>query len=168
MDGDRQAEVPRTRWQRNVKGLSSPAICATIGCGDLIKPGRGCLYCPACLVQREQPVDDDGPADAVELDIASPLGVGPRGNPCAHRNCGQPTLRGRLYCSTRCRGRAQSKKARATITIDGVEATLREHAQARGIDIGTVWCRLRGGATPEEAVTMRPKLGRPKKNARAA
>ena len=106
-----------------------------------------------------------GPTDESELDASAPSPPRPVGLPCAFDDCGQPALLGRLYCSERCRGRACSRKAKALIVIDGVEATLREHARTRGLDYGTVWCRLRSGATPEEAVTIQPTRGRPRKAA---
>jgi len=128
-----------------------------IGCGDVIEPG--CIYCRAHRRNRQSRPDLSGPAPDHELDIRSyRLAERLAGQEvergvyvCAFDDCGQPCLAGRLYCSDRCRARARREPA--LFTIDGVTATLPQHAKMRGVDIGTVYCRMKLGLAPEEAVT---------------
>lgn len=137
---------------------AAPAACAAVGCGEDVS--RGSIYCDAHRqLQRQRVVHGEGPTDDHELDVVS-YGLADRlagkevvieTHPCAFQDCGQPTLRGRLYCSSRCRVRA--RKNPALFTIDGQTMTLREHAERVGLDIATVYCRMRDGSTAEEAIT---------------
>lgn len=137
-----------------VRGLNTPNWCAA-GCGDLAE--ANCLYCPDHRQTRPEFI---GPTDDNELDVSS-HGIAERLADqtvtrgvavCAHADCGQPCLAGRLYCSDRCRRRA--RKEPAQFTIEGVTATLREHATARGIDLTTVYARMRAGLGVIEAVLL--------------
>lgn len=135
------------------RGVSAPVHCSTAGCGDLARPGRGCLFCANCDSARLAQHAISGPTDEGELDVTL-FWRAARGGACGHADCGQPTMHGRLYCSDRCRSRARSAVGvQAQIEIDGVVASMRVHAANRQIDIRTVWSRLRAGLTPVEAIT---------------
>lgn len=139
---------------RRFKRLTHANWCAA-GCGNLA--AGDCLYCEAHR-QHVDP-DDAGPAPDCELDVNThglyerladkPVERGV--SVCAHADCGQPCVAGRLYCSDRCRRRGRREPA--LFTIDGLTASVREHAQARGIDLGTVYARMRDGLTAVEALT---------------
>lgn len=139
--------------------FGSPAACAVIGCGELIQPGSIYCACHRSARRKRASLVDAGPAPDHELDVVTHglrarlagKKVSIETHPCAYPDCGQPALRGRLYCSTRCRTRARTEPA--LITIEGVVMSLRDHASARGLDIATVYCRMRAGDSAEEAIT---------------
>lgn len=139
----------------------NPAVCAVIGCGDLVEAGS--IYCGThrnAQRKRASMVDAEttGPTPESELDITTQgLRLRMRGKevvegpPCIFEDCGQPTLRGRLYCSGRCRSRA--RKSPPLLTIDGLTMTFAEHVERVGLDLGTAYCRIRAGDSFEEAIT---------------
>jgi hypothetical protein len=126
-----------------------------MGCGELAAPGT--VYCAdhrGAYRRVRVTADIVGPSEENDLDIVAtglsrPLGRGL--STCAFEDCGQPCLAGRLYCSDRCRRRA--RKEPAEFVIDGVRATLREHARAWGIDLTTVYARMKDGYGVVEAIT---------------
>lgn len=130
----------------------APAPCATAGCGDMAVPGA--IHCHDHRLAKRRGrrlVEPRGPTEGHELDIEVLIGQCVETHPCAYQDCGQPALMGRLYCSGRCRARARTSPAE--FTIEGVTATIREHAQDRGLDLGTVYCRMKEGASVEAALT---------------
>lgn len=66
--------------------------------------------------------------------------------------CERPALPGRLYCSTRCRGRVPRVGGR-TFLLDGIEASMAEHARRFGLKQDTVFKRVSRGVDPIEALT---------------
>jgi hypothetical protein len=69
-------------------------------------------------------------------------------HPCAI--CGRPSLPGRYCCSDRCRGVARHGRG-VRFVVDGVEGTLREHAERLGLKKKTVQKRIERGADVIEA-----------------
>lgn len=141
--------------------FGNPAVCAVVGCGEMVE--HGSIYCHThrhAPRKRASLVDAEttGPTPESELDITT-QGLRVRlagkevhaGPPCIFADCAQPTLRGRLYCSSRCRSRA--RKSPPLITIDGLTMTFPEHVERVGLDLGTVYCRIRAGDSFEEAIT---------------
>lgn len=65
--------------------------------------------------------------------------------------CERPCFPGHLYCSDACRVEVRRHGA-PRVELDGVEATVREHADRRGLSYSTVWGRLRAGVGLKEAL----------------
>lgn len=154
---ERVATEPSQPQARKWRGLGGfPHPCAVMGCGELAHPGN--VYCVdhrrAHRSARRAPEiigpSEDNDLDIVAVGLSRPIGRG--FSTCAFEDCGQPCLAGRLYCSPRCRQRA--RKEPAEFEIGGVRATLREHAETYGIDLTTVYARMREGYGAVEAVTM--------------
>ncbi len=155
------AAEPGFRKMNNRARYAAPSPCATVSCGEDVE--RGSIYCSVCRARQRKraawaDARPEGPTNDHELDVAS-YGLRDRAagkavvvetHPCAHPDCGQPALRGRLYCSGRCRSR--SRKDPALFTIDGLTMTLREHADRVDLDIATVYCRMRAGDSAEDAI----------------
>jgi len=66
--------------------------------------------------------------------------------------CGRPALPGRLYCSPRCRGCAP-RVGGAIFVLDGIEASMVQHARRLGLKKDTVIKRVSRGMDPLEALT---------------
>jgi len=73
--------------------------------------------------------------------------------------CERPALPGRIYCSPRCRGRAPRIGGQVFL-LDGIEASLVEHARRLGLKKDTVIKRVSRGVDPIEAL-MTPLDDRP-------
>lgn len=126
------------------------------GCGVLAAAGH--IYCRGCL---DAPVPLVEPSDDLDLDVLllrEKLAGGGRLTRRLTRygrghcmRCPQPTLRGRMYCSERCRWHARRGDF-ATIELDGVRARPAEHAARLGIGRSTFYRRLQLGLTPEQAL----------------
>ncbi len=140
--------------------------CATLSCSGRTPTrvgagrGRGTIFCEACSAMRDTPLNP--PIQLGERDIErittqeAKQGGGPHTNRLTLHGpgecvvCSGPTLRGRLYCSRRCR--SAGRRGEGAIVIDSVEATVAQHAKRIGMGLSTLVMRLRMGASVREAL----------------
>lgn len=137
------------------------AIQCANGCHELALPNsRWCRACRDANYSKSPLSDLDNPESL-------PIGTVKRTErmgAVACLICGRPSPRGRMFCSSACRY-IDRQQGGVKITIDGITATIREHADRVGVNRVTVSRRLSWGCSLEEAfhrpMGRFPKYGAP-------
>lgn len=134
--------------------------CAVLGCGGTAAPGG--VYCRKCQSKAAKPLEETDSEEwgDIQLLLFSEKVRGENTTaslierygtrPCGI--CGKPSLPNHQYCSERCRTRARMGEQQM-IEIDGIVASVPEHAHRLGIKDNTFYKRMRKGVSIKEALT---------------